>query len=330
MKSDSFLSRARPGLYVLVVVLVALGAYGRQLLADTIYACSASGYSPDRYLAYCQAKHYGDYEHGAFWFGLEPVLRESAAKAQVMFIGNSRLQWAFSNATTAKWFGAAPASYYLMGFSYYENYVFEEQLLHKLAPRARIYVINLDSYFQPVESEPAKYIFHDEEALGHYEGKRRWQSFHRLACRAVSLLCGKEYTIYRSRSTGTWFSTGGSFKAVPVSEDPAAVDPDFVRQQVESGRRFLSGLPVKSDCVIFTIIPTFNTHRAAALQVAAKLGVELISPGVDGLATFDGSHLERASAERWATQFLQAAGPRIHQCLDRAPADSVTAAPVPQ
>jgi hypothetical protein len=45
------------------------------------------------------------------------------------------------------------------------------------------------------------------------------------------------------------------------------------------------------------------------------LGSELIAPQVDGLRTFDGSHLDAASAERWSAAFLDAAGPRIRECL---------------
>jgi hypothetical protein len=310
----TFLRRVHPAIYVIVLVVVAAATYAHQLLADSIFACPANGYTGDRYLAYCQAKHYGDYEHGAYWFDLEPQIYESAGRAQVMFMGNSRLQWAFSNATTQRWFSTASLSYYLLGFSYYETYRFEEELLGKLGAHARVYVINLDGFFVPTESEPMQYIVHDEEALGHYRGKQRWQSVHHSLCSSVSVLCGHEYAVYRSRETGTWYPFGGSFQRESVSENPV-VDPDFVRQQVELGRAFLSRLAVKPDCVIFTIVPTFKTRRAAAEVIASQLGVPLISPTVDGLYTFDGSHLERASAERWATEFLRAAEPWIKQCL---------------
>jgi hypothetical protein len=47
--------------------------------ADSILACQARGYTSDRYLAYCEAKSYGDYEHGVFWFDLEPRADLAAA-----------------------------------------------------------------------------------------------------------------------------------------------------------------------------------------------------------------------------------------------------------
>jgi hypothetical protein len=72
---------------------------------------------------------------------------------------------------------------------------------------------------------------------------------------------------------------------------------------------------VDRSCVIFTIVPTVETKRAEASAIAAKVGQELLSPQVDGLSTFDGSHLDEASAERWSKAFLQEVGPRIRACV---------------
>ena len=41
-------------------------------------------------------------------------------------------------------------TYYLLGFSHYENYTFEMPLLRKLHPRAKVYVINIDSFFDQI------------------------------------------------------------------------------------------------------------------------------------------------------------------------------------
>jgi len=50
--------------------------------------------------------------------------------------------------------------------------------------------------------------------------------------------------------------------------------------------------------------------------VADALGLNLVAPELEGLQTFDGSHLDPASAERWSKAFLDAAGPQIRKCLD--------------
>ena len=73
---ESFALRARPGLYMLLVLAVALVGGAYSLRKYGIFSCQASGYGSDRYLGYCGATSYGDYDHGAMWFGLEPVARD--------------------------------------------------------------------------------------------------------------------------------------------------------------------------------------------------------------------------------------------------------------
>src|SRR6266853_2944512 len=71
----------RPALYISILVGAVLVASTYKLRVDGIFACPADGYTPDQYLAYCAAARYGDYEHGASWFVLEPSGLDIAARA---------------------------------------------------------------------------------------------------------------------------------------------------------------------------------------------------------------------------------------------------------
>jgi UDP-4-amino-4-deoxy-L-arabinose formyltransferase/UDP-glucuronic acid dehydrogenase (UDP-4-keto-hexauronic acid decarboxylating) len=162
---------------LVIAVVVSAGAYS--LRKWSIFNCSAAGYGPDSYLGYCQATNYGDYDHGAFWFGLEPAANAAAENAHVLFIGNSRVQLAFSNKATAEWFSSLGDSYYLLGFIG-ENYTFEAPLLRKLRPRAKVYVINVDSFFQRSETPPGKTVMRDDSSRARYEEKQQWLNVHSL------------------------------------------------------------------------------------------------------------------------------------------------------
>jgi len=305
---------ARPGAYLLIVLAAVLGTSGYSLRKDGLFSCQAAGYASNDYLAYCQATSYGDYDHGAFWFGLEPGATRSAANAEVLFLGNSRLQLGFSTAASAEFFGGISARYFLLGFSHYANIAFEAPLLQRLNPRATVYVINTDRFFQQVESPPAEAVMHDTTAKGHYERKRLAQRVHRWLCGSMSALCRNEYVIFRSRETGSWSVSGGQIMNVPVSYDGRA-DQDRLKEYVAAGREFLGSLPVRRECVILTLVPYVKTDVETARAVAAALGLTLIAPQPDGLSTFDGGHLDDESAERWSAAFFKAAGPRISQCL---------------
>ena len=138
----------------------------------SIFACQAPGYSADRYLAYCGGGNYADFEHGAFFYNLEPPALDYARNADVLVLGNSRLQVALSNDATADWFKRAKASYYLLAFSYNEDMVFTEELLRRINPRASVYIINVDDFFERRETAAAKTILHDPDARSRYEWKR--------------------------------------------------------------------------------------------------------------------------------------------------------------
>jgi hypothetical protein len=74
------LTAAYPGAYGLMLSVVFLLALVWNLRIHSILACPAGRYSPEYYLAYCQADGYGDYDHGALWLDLEPGVRRGAAR----------------------------------------------------------------------------------------------------------------------------------------------------------------------------------------------------------------------------------------------------------
>jgi hypothetical protein len=313
--------RARPTIYILIVLSTCILSYLYQLRTNGIFACQAGGYILDRFLTDCEVKNYGDYEHGAYWFDLEPEANASAANAEVLFLGNSRVQFAFSTSATSRWFSSASVSYYLLGFIGYENSIFARALLHKLKPSTGIYIINILDFFQSTETPWAKFVMHDDAARTTYEGKRLWQFVHKPVCGKLAAICGHALAIFRSRRTGAFhavISQLNKFGERPVSYAPE-IDQAEIDEAVAIGRVFLSELPAKGECVILTAVPTVGTKLAVANAIAVGLDKSLVVPqNIEGLQTFDGSHLNEESAERWSEAFFKMAGPQIQKCLEAA------------
>lgn len=311
----AWLRLSRPGAYAAIVVLALLGAFGYKLRFDGIFACPADGYAENSYLADCQVGGYGDYDHGALWFGLEPEALRAAAEADVLFVGSSRLQLALSNGTTARWFAEPATRYFLLGLSHSENIVFVQPLLERLRPRAKVYVINVDRFFDDRVSPPMEQIRRDGDALSRYREKRFWQGVHDSLCSALPALCGRRFAVYRSRVDGAWRIAGSAPAEGKAVTDGPPADVEGWPHYAQLAQAFLATLPVDRKCVVLTIVPSVDTKRAEAEAIARVLGLELIAPRVDGLTTFDGSHLDAASATRWSAAFFEAAGPRLRACL---------------
>jgi hypothetical protein len=307
---------SRPATYICVILAVTLAVSAYKFRTESIFSCQATGYSSDRYIANCEGAGYGDYEHGAFGFDLEPSAQNFARNADVMFLGNSRLQIALSTDETADWFAALSARYYLLGFTFSENVTFVEGLLRRIRPKASVYVIDVDDFFERTETPPAKVILHDPEARNRYEAKRLWQRVHERICKPFPALCGDHLAYFRSRETGAYTKRSGKQKAAPVSYDQV-VNQDVVNSNTAAAVNFLSHLPVNGKCVILTMVPTVGTKIGNVSAIATALGENLITPDIPaGLQTFDGSHLDQPSAERWSKAFFQAAGSKIRSCLE--------------
>src|SRR5262245_16059776 len=78
--------------YIGLLALALLCGYLAKQRMGGIFACGTQGYGDGRYLSYCHGESYGDYDHGAIWFGLEPAAAGKAAAADLLFLGNSRVQ----------------------------------------------------------------------------------------------------------------------------------------------------------------------------------------------------------------------------------------------
>jgi len=313
--------RTRPGLYAAILVVVILAATAYKLRRDGLFACEASGYGSNGYVAYCQATAYGDYDYGAFWYGLEPAASSAAKNADVLLVGNSRTQFGLSTNAVQRWFESHATKYYLLGFAYNGNMAFAGPLLQRLKPRAKFYVVSVDLFFRATPTPPAQEVMRDSSAvLVRYHEKQFWQSIHRATCSRVAALCRHESAYYRDRANGSWVEFGGReiFKTAPVVYSDT-LDRETLAGDVALGRGFVSRLPVSQDCILLTVIPKgpafTGTNLGTARAIANALGLHFVSPEVAGLRTFDGSHLDRPSAERWSTAFIQEAGPFIQKCL---------------
>lgn len=307
---------ARPALYIAFLVLILVGAYGYKLRTEGIFACPADGYPSDGYLAYCNATAYGDYDHGAFWFDLERETQQNAATADVLFLGSSRMQFAFSNEETRNWFAARNLRYYLLGFSNTETIQFFEPILATLASQAKVYIINVDRFFDDRVTPPMTAILRDKDIEDQYNKKKFWQYLHQPLCTVFPVLCGSQLTFFRFRENGNWLLRGsGGTETSGVSVGPSSNEEKW-QHYAALAETFISALPVERQCIVLTITPYNATMLTEATAIASALGLELFFPAVEGLRTFDGSHLDPPSAERWSKAFFNVAGDRIQNCLE--------------
>jgi hypothetical protein len=307
-------------LFILCAALgILVGSVG-QMTIDNL-KCRSTGYGDKHFLAYCDSPQYADYEHGALFYGLERSAIDSIRRAEVLFVGNSRLQAGFSTQAVRDYFNSINVRFFLLGFGYGEESTFSLAVLRKWGASPKVLVLNADPFFSERLSPPARDALEGRPTfLWRLVLKLLFQRVHRAVCLVASSVCPQsDPSIFRSAKDGEWNWIGPYIKekSVPIAR-PAqtTITQEELAQAKTLGEKILAEIGLDRQCVILTGAPnSFLDSAAIAMALAASLKTNSIFPPIDGLSTLDGAHLNSASAERWSGQFVQAMTSILQKCI---------------
>jgi hypothetical protein len=308
-------------LAVLFPVLWLLASGASHFVA--VAKCNGAPFPAASYIAYCLDRDYGDYEHEAFFFGLNRTA-EALAETKVLFLGNSKLQYALSRANVGPFFAERNARFFVMGFGHGEQSRFAELVLQRHPARPTVAVINVDPYFTDGITEPAAFPVHhpiagwiDAVFKSVVQRPRAW------LCRAGSspvlerLLCRGEPAMLRSEVTGQWDVTAFREEPEPPYALPAVVPvaddalDQWLAHAAVIAPAFLRTLGAR--CVVFTAVPS-EAGSVYGRRLAAELRVPFIAPVVAGLTTIDHVHLDAKSGVAWSDALLRELDPVGRAC----------------
>src|SRR5262249_42639470 len=128
--------------------LAATGVLADLRSGNLFTTCKPEGLNDTNFIAGCSAPLFGDYEHGAYYFGLEGAAVAHLRRAEVLVLGNSKAMFAFSTRATEDAFRRLGVPYYLLGFGYGESQLFPLALIKKYGLRPKALIINADPFFE--------------------------------------------------------------------------------------------------------------------------------------------------------------------------------------
>lgn len=321
------MSHRRYAAMLLTLVVLAAIFIGSRDFVGMLRSCGGKGYAADTFLAGCESNYFGNYEHGAYYFELEPEAVAALKSATVVVLGHSRPMFAFGTQSWREFFNSRAIKYYLFGFRFAEGERFAQSLLNRLHVRPKVLILTVDNYFfTGYQSVEAMGI---EARRSHYVYKKLEQVAHRWVCSAWSrsasdVICPDKSSLFRSRSTGEWdFSRfHGKNASGHAFQYDYSVAPDLLAKQLQWGGRFLEGLDVRPECIVLTTVPYPDAHLGTTLELAKELGVRAVLPHVEGLATWDDSHLSADSAEAYSRAFGAEVEGIVRTCTLNAPRDA--------
>lgn len=322
-------SRARrfTGAFLLLSLLFSLSIFvwKRSDIFPWIGSCNPGGYEEGSFMAYCHSSRFGDFEHRAYWNELEPVMGH-VREADVLFLGNSRTQYAFSTDPVLDWFEQSPLTHYVFGFGMGSQNLVPERLAQKYKLRPRTLIINADPFFTDYESVTNKNAFEESAVRSwEYTAKMWLQARQESICTnddgglLSGLFCdGDMETLFRDRANGHWdVRYFRENQRIPVKIDNNQNTGVSVEKAADIAERFFNSFGVDKDCVILTVTPRAQTALAFGESLAERLGVAGIFPLPENLITVDASHLDPPSADRWSSRLMQEAAPIIEACGEK-------------
>jgi hypothetical protein len=295
--------------------------------APRVFDCRTNS-DPSTFLAYCNSGAFTDYEHGAFFWNLEPEAVDSLKAARVLFLGNSRTQHGFSAEATGHYFRNRGVPYYIAGFDYGENMIFAQKLIKKYQLHPEVVVINSDDTFFSNEVKAIAAPMLEPET-----GTTYWKTFYNyllksgfsriarpLCIQAPSLCTQTAPSLWRRRKTGEWVwrDTFPMNSPLPIQPWKRAPAPDEAAMQgfEKQAEIFLGTLQMPHQCIILTAVPnSLVTDEPIASRVGKRFQLPVIVPHLTGLTTIDWNHLDGPSAERWSQAFLEGASAVLDRCL---------------
>ena len=230
-------------------------------------------------------------------------------RADVVLLGNSRVQFGFTEAQLVPFFEARGQRVYNLAFGFHEASDFPLGILQKHGVRPSLLIISDDNFFRARGSDAARTAARTSawaarrDVFETTSYRRLERLFHRWVPHWPTARYPNRWLLYRSIETGFW-------QMVDVPDDRYAVTTSTIGhgasdETLARARRFLEAVP-EGVQVVLTIVPHRDAPIATARDLAAKLGLPFVYPELDGLTTIDHSHLSRESAQRFSEAFLQA------------------------
>lgn len=234
---------------------------------------------------------------------------ENARKADIIFVGNSRLPLSLREEFIVPLAEQAGLKVFSLGVGHGESAEFARRVMRKHKLKPKILVILGGPYaYGPRMSELANTTI----ALSRWQAisqqiqtRGAWwlrSSLHKLIPNISFPNAPREpgYIIYRSETTGWWHPAVEPHREYPVSYDTSG---NKYRQVVPYASQFKLEMDSQDTLMIATIAPYRKTADSHLAKLEQELGIRVVVPALDNLKTTDSSHLNKESAARFSAEF---------------------------
>ena len=233
---------------------------------------------------------------------------EEAMRADVLFLGNSRILCAINNDALSRYSEESGDACFNLGFGYDEGSSFALGLIEKYDLRPRIAVVNCDVSFWGSPSIVAGDVMSKNGLKVRaevVEFKAAWKLRRLIHQWVPKLVAPENIAIWRGRETGAWIVRFNEKKESAVSYMTEEPDRDLMAKLMHSVSQFQKALSSRDTKLVLTLVPSDHSNVTIVKRIARALGIStLLVSDDDLLTTFDGDHLDHGSSQVFAESIL--------------------------
>jgi|GEM_PF-2643719 len=283
--------------------------------------CRITGYELNEFMTSCKALEVDRYAFGAIYSGVQKEAVKNAQNADVIIFGNSRTMRSFSAPSLDKMFRDKGLSYMVLaseGAGYKSAVLTTEKL--KLKPKILMvnneihYFDSISDGFREIVDFPEKYetrfrFFHNAQRVQKWVCGSGFKSLQSFYC------SGRKSSIWRKTDTGqiNYLIVGADIRQKPIV--PPRQERIFKREHVNHARELFGLENFKNTCRVLYLVNNPSAAPKLMDRVAEGIGAHAVYTDMEGLLTYDNSHMDRINSEKWAKEFVKELGPVLDQCI---------------
>ena len=289
-----------------------------------IRKCNPEGYERGDFMTACSGIKVDRYAFGSIYLGSQKNAVKNAKNADVVVFGNSRTMRSFSTDAIDDYFKSKGLTYVIFAVEG-ASYASAQHTVEKLGLKPKIVMTNTEILYSNVVGAAFGDLVYFPDKY-----KTRFDFFH-AAQSFQKWVCGSNFDYLKSiycegRTAGRWRSAiTGRFKWELVAEPEKNILFSARKEQspptgrlntvLPNGREFLGNSNFKESCHVLYIVNSPNSEPNLQSALAGELGALPIYTPFNDLRTYDKSHLDRPTSERWSAAFVKDLDPAIDRCL---------------
>jgi len=289
-----------------------------------IRKCNPEGYARGDFMTSCAGIKVDRYAFGSIYLGSQKNAVKNAKTADVIVFGNSRTMRSFSTDAIDKYFKSKGLTYVIFAVEG-ASYASAQHTVKKLGLRPKIVMTNTEIlYSNVVGAAFGDLVYFPNKYKTRFDFFHAAQSFQKWVChgniqKLKDIYCkGRTGAGWRSAVTGRfkWELVAEPEKNKLFSARKEQNPPSGrVNTVLPNAREFLGNSNFKNSCHVLYLVNSPSSEPNLQKSLSTEVGALPVYTPFRDLKTYDKSHLDRPTSERWASAFVNDLDPAINKCL---------------